>query len=142
MSVDLCAELLSRTLYYRRFFPYYTGAILAGIDENGWYFENLTTRKCYNVRIHTVNSKRSGFAKTEISHAHLVVFILIPSNTRFYVRYFIIQAFPTQLNSSFEYVTLINVRNIASLLRFFVGLCTILWFISYRLKGFNCSVKL
>ncbi|CAB3402278.1 unnamed protein product [Caenorhabditis bovis] len=35
MSVDLCAELLSRNLYSRRFFPYYTGAILAGIDENG-----------------------------------------------------------------------------------------------------------
>ncbi|VDN22641.1 unnamed protein product [Gongylonema pulchrum] len=28
-------HLLSRNLYYRRFFPYYTGAILAGIDENG-----------------------------------------------------------------------------------------------------------
>ncbi|CAI5446728.1 unnamed protein product [Caenorhabditis angaria] len=35
MSADLCAELLSRNLYYRRFFPYYTGAMLAGIDENG-----------------------------------------------------------------------------------------------------------
>ncbi|VDN06521.1 unnamed protein product [Thelazia callipaeda] len=35
MTVDLCAELLSRNLYYRRFFPYYTGAILSGIDENG-----------------------------------------------------------------------------------------------------------
>ncbi|VDO21656.1 hypothetical protein V3C99_010954 [Haemonchus contortus] len=35
MSVDLMAELLARNLYYRRFFPYYTGAILAGIDENG-----------------------------------------------------------------------------------------------------------
>ncbi|MFH4983158.1 hypothetical protein AB6A40_009867 [Gnathostoma spinigerum] len=35
MTVDLCAELLSRNLYYRRFFPYYTGSILAGIDENG-----------------------------------------------------------------------------------------------------------
>ncbi|VDK42789.1 unnamed protein product [Anisakis simplex] len=30
MTVDLCSELLSRNLYYRRFFPYYTGAILAG----------------------------------------------------------------------------------------------------------------
>uniref|UniRef100_A0AC35EYA2 Proteasome subunit beta n=2 Tax=Panagrolaimus sp. PS1159 TaxID=55785 RepID=A0AC35EYA2_9BILA len=30
MTVDLCAELLSRNLYYRRFFPYYTGAVLAG----------------------------------------------------------------------------------------------------------------
>ncbi|CAJ0576706.1 unnamed protein product, partial [Mesorhabditis spiculigera] len=35
MTVDLCSELLSRNLYYRRFFPYYTGAILAGVDENG-----------------------------------------------------------------------------------------------------------
>ena len=35
MTVDLCAELLGRNLYYRRFFPYYTGAILAGIDEHG-----------------------------------------------------------------------------------------------------------
>ncbi|KAK0404463.1 hypothetical protein QR680_017464 [Steinernema hermaphroditum] len=35
MTVDLCSELLARNLYYRRFFPYYTGAILAGIDENG-----------------------------------------------------------------------------------------------------------
>lgn len=35
MTVDLCAELLSRNLYYRRFFPYYTESILSGIDENG-----------------------------------------------------------------------------------------------------------
>uniref|UniRef100_A0A914DS25 Proteasome subunit beta n=1 Tax=Acrobeloides nanus TaxID=290746 RepID=A0A914DS25_9BILA len=35
MTVDVCAELLARNLYYRRFFPYYTGAILAGIDEHG-----------------------------------------------------------------------------------------------------------
>uniref|UniRef100_A0A7E4UWF8 Proteasome subunit beta n=1 Tax=Panagrellus redivivus TaxID=6233 RepID=A0A7E4UWF8_PANRE len=35
MTVDLCAELLARNLYYRRFFPYYTGAILAGVDEDG-----------------------------------------------------------------------------------------------------------
>ncbi|KAI6230326.1 Proteasome subunit beta [Aphelenchoides fujianensis] len=35
MTVDLCAELLARNLYYKRFFPYYTGAILCGIDEHG-----------------------------------------------------------------------------------------------------------
>ncbi|CAI4226024.1 unnamed protein product [Auanema sp. JU1783] len=35
MTVDLGSELLSRNLYYKRFFPYYTGAILAGIDEKG-----------------------------------------------------------------------------------------------------------
>ncbi|VDN84262.1 unnamed protein product [Brugia pahangi] len=28
MTIDLCAELLSRNLYYRLFFSYYTGAIL------------------------------------------------------------------------------------------------------------------
>lgn len=35
MTVDLCSELLARNLYYKRFFPYYTGAILCGIDEKG-----------------------------------------------------------------------------------------------------------
>ncbi|GMR44085.1 hypothetical protein PMAYCL1PPCAC_14280, partial [Pristionchus mayeri] len=35
MTVDLCAELLARQLYFKRFYPYYTGAILAGIDEHG-----------------------------------------------------------------------------------------------------------
>uniref|UniRef100_A0AC35UCT2 Proteasome subunit beta n=1 Tax=Rhabditophanes sp. KR3021 TaxID=114890 RepID=A0AC35UCT2_9BILA len=35
MTVDLCSELLARNLYNRRFFPFYTGAVLAGIDEKG-----------------------------------------------------------------------------------------------------------
>ena len=35
MTVDLCSEMLSRNLYYKRFFPYYTGAVLAGVDEKG-----------------------------------------------------------------------------------------------------------
>lgn len=38
LSVNLCSELLSRTLYYKRFFPYYTGAILLGINDFGLYF--------------------------------------------------------------------------------------------------------
>jgi len=35
MTVDLCAQLLARNLYYKRFFPYYTQALLCGIDEDG-----------------------------------------------------------------------------------------------------------
>jgi len=35
MSVDMCAQMLARILYRRRFFPLYTCAILSGIDDFG-----------------------------------------------------------------------------------------------------------
>jgi 20S proteasome subunit beta 6 len=35
MSVSACAQRLSHILYGKRFFPYYTHSILAGLDENG-----------------------------------------------------------------------------------------------------------
>ncbi len=54
MSVAACAQLLGNTLYYKRFFPYYTFNICAGLDEQGEPRAcTPETHHCYTIFLST-----------------------------------------------------------------------------------------
>ncbi|KAF1743038.1 hypothetical protein MXB_592 [Myxobolus squamalis] len=58
ISACAAAQLISNTLYYRRFFPYYTYIILAGIDENnhGAVFNYDPVGSYERVKCHSAGS--------------------------------------------------------------------------------------
>lgn len=55
MSTAAAAQLMSVTLYYKRFFPYYAFCMIAGLDEDGESWDNLVPESLI-IRVYFIYS--------------------------------------------------------------------------------------
>uniref|UniRef100_A0A7S3GE47 Proteasome subunit beta n=1 Tax=Palpitomonas bilix TaxID=652834 RepID=A0A7S3GE47_9EUKA len=65
MSCHAAANLLSRTLYYKRFFPYYTFNLLVGVDNEGSY--RLFFRLFAGLKFVGVKEKELSISTTRLA---------------------------------------------------------------------------
>eukprot|EP00469_Lotharella_globosa_P012249 CAMPEP_0167787518 /NCGR_PEP_ID=MMETSP0111_2-20121227/9479_1 /TAXON_ID=91324 /ORGANISM="Lotharella globosa, Strain CCCM811" /LENGTH=229 /DNA_ID=CAMNT_0007679193 /DNA_START=48 /DNA_END=737 /DNA_ORIENTATION=+ len=81
MSAHSMAQCLSNTLYYKRFFPYYTFNVLAGLDEKGagsvWGYDAIGS---YERVPYVVNGSGSALATSILDNQ--VLFKTQPQNKR------------------------------------------------------------
>ncbi|KAF7634123.1 SUN domain-containing protein [Meloidogyne graminicola] len=72
MSVGMCANMLARVLYSRRFFPLYTGCMLGGLDAN-----DMTLLQSFNYNDRQFTSLSASLISTS---PFLLLFILLLIN--------------------------------------------------------------
>jgi len=74
MSAHSMAQCLSNTLYYKRFFPYYTFNVLAGLDEKGagsvWGYDAIGS---YERVPYVVNGSGSALATSILDNQVLPI---------------------------------------------------------------------